>query len=194
MYSKDRSALSLDEAGLLKRLADEYGVDTGAQLYGVYRRTRPDVRPSEILIAIESAGIMGAGSIAIAERKAKQARASAYSYMLTEHMSSRVPGTDYPIGAMHAMDIRYKFDNVASAPAAITQSAEEAADHVQAGKNMSRLWSAFARDGVPRAPGQPAWPAYDLANRATMMIAAQCHVVNDPYPEERLLWETLARD
>ena len=147
--------------------------------------------PSQLLIAIESAGMMGAGSIAIVERKAQQRRAKAYAYVLTEQLSGRVPGTDYPIGAMHAMDIRYKFDNVAQAPTSASQSAEENAAHVQAGKNMSRMWAAFARDGEPRAPGQPEWPAYDLSSRATMMIAAHCHVVNDPYPEERRVWESL---
>jgi len=192
MYSQDKSALSLDEAEVKRRLSAEYGADNGARLYDVYRHSRPDVLPSQILMAIESAGIMGAGSIAIAERKAAQSRAPVFAYVLTEHISARVPGTNYPIGAMHAMDIRYKFDNVGLSPAGRGQSAEEAADHELAAKNMSRLWAAFARTGTPAATGQPAWPAYDLRLRATMMIAARCHVANDPYPEERRVWETLA--
>jgi hypothetical protein len=28
-------------------------------------------------------------------------------------------------------------------------------------------------------------PLHDLKTRATMMIAARCHVANDPYPAER---------
>lgn len=65
---------------------------------------------------------------------------------------------------------------------------EEHADHVLAAKNMSRMWASFARTSQPAAPGQPFWPAYDLDRRATMIIAARCHVANDPYPAEREVW------
>jgi para-nitrobenzyl esterase len=60
-----------------------------------------------------------------------------------------------------------------------------------AAKNMSRMWAAFARTGQPSAAGQPTWSAYDLQARSTMMIAARCHVANDPYPAEREAWSTI---
>ena len=110
-------------------------------------------------------------------------------YMLTDHINATVPGTNYQVGAMHAMDIRLKFDNLATAESRQPSlTAEEHAEHEMAAKNMSRMWAAFARTGQPAAPGQPAWPAYDLQSRATMMIAAQCHVADDPYPAEREVW------
>lgn len=90
------------------------------------------------------------------------------------------------------VDIRLKFDNLAVADARRPPlSAEEAADHAMAAKNMSRLWATFARTSQPAAPGQPEWPAYDLQKRATMMIEARCHVANDPYPGERQVWTEL---
>jgi para-nitrobenzyl esterase len=46
----------------------------------------------------------------------------------------------------------------------------------------------FARSGRPGAKGQPEWPAYTTARRATMEIDARCKVVDDPYKAERETW------
>jgi para-nitrobenzyl esterase len=138
---------------------------------------------------MESAAFAGAGSIAIAERKAVQARAPVFMYMLTDHINATVPDTNYQVGAMHAMDIRLKFDNLAVAESwQASLTPQEHAEHEMAAKNMSHMWAAFARTSQPAASGQPSWPAYDLQTRATMMIAARCHVANDPYPAEREVW------
>ena len=53
---------------------------------------------------------------------------------------------------------------------------------------MSRAWAAFARSGNPSHNEIPTWPAYTPERRATMILNAECKVVNDPYREERLVW------
>ena len=114
-------------------------------------------------------------------------------YTMTDHINATVPGTNFQVGAAHAMDIRLKFDNLVPSEARIRSlTDEERADHALAAKNMSRMWASFARSGQPAAQDQPSWPAYDLQSRATMMIAARCHVANDPYPNERKVWEEIA--
>lgn len=188
MTSPDKSPLILDEATLDARIAKLFGANA-QKLLTTYRRTRPDASPTDIAVAIESAAFAGAGSIAIAERKAVQGRAPVFMYTMTDHINTTVPGTNYQVGAAHAMDIRLKFDNLAPAESRMRSlTEEERADHVLAAKNMSRMWASFARTSQPAAPGQPFWPAYDLDRRATMMIAAHCHVANDPYPAEREVW------
>jgi para-nitrobenzyl esterase len=188
----DKSPLALDEAGLNARIAKIFG-DNAQKLLATYRRTRPDASPTDIAVAIESAAFAGAGSIAIAERKAAQRRAPVFMYTMTDHINSTVPGTNYQVGAAHAMDIRLKFDNLAPSEQRVRSlTQEEYADHALAAKNMSRMWASFARTSQPAAPGQPSWPAYDLNTRATMMIAARCHVANDPYPAEREVWADIA--
>src|SRR6185295_9293417 len=112
MRSPDRSVFSLDEAGLAKRVCERFGANA-QKVLAAYRRGRPDASPSDIAIAIESAGFAGAGSIAIAERKVAQGRAPVFMYMLTDHINATIPGINYQVGAMHAMDIRLKFDNLA---------------------------------------------------------------------------------
>jgi para-nitrobenzyl esterase len=191
MTSPDRAALSLSEEALVKHLAVRFG-EHGARLLAVYRQSRPDASPSDIAVAIESAAFAGAGSIAIAERKASQGLAPVFMYQMTDHINAVVPGTDYAMGAMHAMDIRLKFDNLAAAESmSPSLTPEEHADHEKAAKNMSQMWATFARTSQPVALGQPVWPAYDLRSRQTMYIAANCHVADDPYPTERQIWADL---
>jgi para-nitrobenzyl esterase len=191
MFGGDKSIFALDEAGLGARIGAQFGPNA-PQLLAAYRKSRPDASPSEIAVAIESAAFAGAGSILIAERKAAQSQAPVFAYLLTDHINAAVPGTNYPIGAMHAMDIRLKFDNLAVAEARTPSlTPEERAEHEMAAKNMSRMWAAFARTSQPAAPNQPAWPPYELPTRATMMIEARCHVANDPYAGEREAWAGL---
>lgn len=192
MRSPDKSVFALDEAALVERVTGRFGANA-QKLLSAYRQGRPDATPSEIAVAIESAAFAGAGSITIAERKATQGGAPVFMYMMTDHINATVPGTNYPVGAMHAMDIRLKFNNIASSEARQPSlTPEERADHERAGKNMSGMWAAFARTSQPAAAGQPAWPAYDLKTRATMMIGPRCHVAYDPYPAERLAWADIA--
>jgi para-nitrobenzyl esterase len=188
MSASDKSPFFLDEVGLVARATARFGAN-GPKLLAAYRRDRPDASPTQIAVAMESAAFAGAGSIAIAERKARQGGAPVFMYMLTDHINAVIPGTNYQVGAMHAMDIRLKFDNLAAADSRQPSlTPEEAADHALAAKNMSRMWASFARTGQPAAAGQPDWPAYDLQKRATMMIEARCHIANDPYPSERQVW------
>ena len=64
-------------------------------------------------------------------------------------------------------------------------------DSLRTAENMSQMWSTFARTGKPGAKGQPDWPAYDTNRRATMLINAECKVVDDPFAIEREFWDRL---
>jgi carboxylesterase type B len=48
---------------------------------------------------------------------------------------------------------------------------------------MHGAWVAFAADG------DPGWPRYDLARRATMRFDSASAVVDDPRSLERSLWK-----
>ena len=124
MVSPDKSALSLDEAGLAERIGRLFGTNA-TRLLTEYRRSRPDASPSEVAVAIESAAFAGAGAIAIAERKAAQGQSTRIHVHMTDHINAQVPGTNYQVGAAHAMDIRLKFDNLAPAESRIRSLNEE---------------------------------------------------------------------
>jgi para-nitrobenzyl esterase len=181
----------LTEPALKERLAKEFAGNAGA-IYDAYHESRPDASPSDLYIAITTARMIGIGAMTIAERKYAQHGAAAYMYIFKHENPALVPGTQHKMGTPHAMEIVYKFNNVQPSEGgggglmSITRP-----ESVKAAHNMSEMWSTFARTGRPTAQGQPAWPAYTIEKRATMEIDAESAVVDDPYPLERKLWETI---
>jgi para-nitrobenzyl esterase len=180
---KDVEAFRLDEAGLKARLSGKFG-DKGQALIDAYRSDRPGATPSDVYLAAASFYAMGAGSVLTAERKVAQGRAPVYVYNIAYRSNRKMDGTDIELGAMHASDIPLVFNTVASP----TTLAGDRADRFAAAKNISTLWANFARTGRPSAPGQPAWPAYDLKTRPTMVLDVTCKVVPDRFGAERELW------
>jgi para-nitrobenzyl esterase len=189
---RDPEVFSLTEETLRGRLARELGASADT-VYGTYRKTRPDASPTDLYIAITSANMIGIGAVTIAERKYAQGGAPVFMYIFTHESERIVPGTTHKMGAAHALEIRYKFNLVDQDDAAggADPMAVSGPDSVKTARNMSELWSTFARTGRPAAQGQPAWPAYTKERRATMEIDAQCRVVDPPYAAERRMWEGL---
>lgn len=191
MVSGDREAFALTDAGLRQRLQKELP-EHWERVLEVYRASRPTASPSQIYVAIRSARFSGTGATVIAERKAAEHAAPVFAYRFDYQLERVVPGTGYPLGAMHALDIAFKFDNVDGVPLRDAHNfAGARPQRLEAARNMSGLWASFARDGVPLVSGQPEWPAYDSVRRATMLIDAQCRVVDDPDAAERRLWASL---
>lgn len=184
---RDLEAFRLTEAGLRERLAKEFGPSAG-KVFEVYRKSRPEASPADLYVAISTARAMGAGTELLAERKCAQRGAPVYRYVFTHESSFVIPGTEYKFGAGHAMEIPYKFFN--ARPGGGFQAITSPED-VKAARNMSEMWSTFARTGRPAAKGQPAWPPWTTGDRATMLLDAECKVVHDPWPLERALWEEL---
>ena len=199
MENRNVEVFDLSEASLKERLRKEFGEPAG-EIYDVYHRSRPQASPTDLYTAITTARMIGTGAITIAERKYAQHGAPVYMYIFTHESDFIVPGTRHILGAAHALEIPYKFDNIRPAKAAdngpepsIVRSMMAASDpdSVSAARNMSEMWSTFARTGHPAAKGQPNWPAYDTSKRATMEINATCAVVDDPFRLERELWDRL---
>ena len=191
---KATDLFTLTEDVLKSQLTKDFG-ENAEKILTTYRKGRPDATPSDLYIAITTARAMWLGSIEIAEKKCQQKAAPVYMYMFTHESNLIVPGTSHRLGAAHATEIWYKFDNVdvegpkdAPGPPLIGTDP----DRKRAALNMSEMWATFAKTGHPGAKGQPAWPAYTLRERATMMIDAQCKVEDDPCGQERTLWDSLS--
>jgi len=183
--SNDKAAFSLDEAQLQARLRPELGAAYDG-LVAAYRKDRPEADPSALYFAIQSARIMGLGTLAIAERKAAQRAAPVYYYNLAYRSNLKLPGVGMEAGAMHAIDIALVFDNPVGA--ALLGDRPE---RIQAARHMSQFWTSFARTSRPVADGQPEWRPYTVADRATLVIDADCALVMDRRKTERMAWETL---
>jgi len=199
MESHNTDVFNLSEAALKQRLQTEFG-SHAEDVFTAYRTSRPEASPSDLYIAISTARMIGLGSITIAERKYAQQGAPVYSYVFTHESNRIVPGTQHKVGAAHAMEIAYKFDLIGAAQQAKSGDPEQTATRtmmdsdassVMTAKNMSEMWSTFARTGRPGAKGQPDWIPYKTGQRATMLIDAECKVVDDPWRLEREVWEKL---
>lgn len=190
---KENGVFTLTEDELESRLDKEFGPNA-KKVLATYRKSRPDVSPADLYIAITTARAMWLGSIEIAEKKYEQKSAPVYMYMFTHESNLVVPGTNHRLGAAHATEIWYKVNNVdlespkdPSRPSLIGTDP----DREKTALNMSEMWATFAKTGRPSAKGQSPWPAYTLPRRATMMIDAQCKVEDDPFGQEHVMWDSL---
>ena len=199
MESHNTDVFNLSEAALKQRLQTEFG-SHGDDVFTAYRTSRPEATPTDLYIAISTARMIGLGSITIAERKFAQHGAPVFSYVFTHESNRIVPGTQHKVGAAHAMEIAYKFDLIRPTQQGASGQPEQTATRtmmdtdassVKTAKNMSEMWSTFARTGKPAAKGQPDWIPYDTGQRATMLINAECKLADDPWRLEREVWEKL---
>jgi para-nitrobenzyl esterase len=189
---------SLNYDTLKTRLEKDLGSAADAEtVLTTYRRTRPHASAPDLYTAITTA-------TAIAESKYAQGGAPVYMYMFSHPSNFIIPGTTHTLGAAHATEIPYKFNNIhpvgQESHADVQQPGSDIGmdtmigtdkSREKAAHNMSGMWSSFARTGRPAAVGQPAWPAYTTKTRATMVIDAECKVENDPLEQERRMWENL---
>ena len=58
-------------------------------------------------------------------------------------------------------------------------------------EKMMDAWIAFARTGDPNHSSIPHWPKYDLDHRRTMILGKEFKVVDDPYGNERCVWNEI---
>lgn len=150
-----------------------------ARLVGTYRTTRPEASPGALRSALLGDALFGAGSWALADAHAAQARTATYAY----EFAWRSRALDGRLGATHAVELPFVFDRAHLAalhgPAALLGPDEPPADLAA---RMHGAWVRFARTG------DPGWDRYDTGRRATMRIDAEWTLVDDPRGEERRAW------
>ncbi|BBE16531.1 thermostable carboxylesterase Est50 [Aquipluma nitroreducens] len=191
----DTESFKLDFAGLQAKLEPQYG-DNARKIIEVYRKSRPNASAPDIFVAISSITMMGLGSINIAERKVKQNGAPVYLYNFGYKSENKIPGTDYPMGTPHAMDISFKFNNEVPPKAGEQPRMSFGGNRPErftASHHFAELWTIFARTGKPAAEGVPEWPAYNLVDRPTMRIDSTCEVINNRFKEEVDMWRSIGR-
>jgi para-nitrobenzyl esterase len=159
---------------LPEALASYLGKRT-AEVVATYRAAQPASRADEIAIAVVSDLGIRALSLQMAERKLALGVAPVFVYLF----AWRTPVLGGRLRSCHTLEIPFVFSNLKSAELTGSDPAR-----LKLGERMSRAWIAFARDG------NPGWPAYSTAERATMIFDDACRVEKDPHGAERRVWET----
>jgi para-nitrobenzyl esterase len=174
--SADEAAFSLDEAGLRKRIGEQFGAAADG-LLATYARANPGASPADLYFLIASDERYSAPVMKIAERRAALGKGPVYLYYF--RWQTPLDGGRYR--SPHTIEIPFAFHNLEASP--MTQgvpSAPALADKV------SDAWLAFARTGNPNTPKLPEWRAFDAARRATMVFDDTPMAAEDPIREQRL--------
>ena len=90
---------------------------------------------------------------------------------------------DGKLGATHALEIPFAFDNLDRAGVDVFIGPGDKPQHVA--DTMHQAWIKFINDG------DPGWPAYSLEQRSTMCFDEVSAVINDPDQLEREAWQGL---
>ena len=168
---------TLDDEAIRGRLRAAFG-PAGVSLLADYRSRRPDATPQELWLALSTDGVFRIPAIRLLE--AQLAHAPVWSYLFT----FETPVFGGILRSTHALEIPFVFDTLDRSGAdMLTGTGPERQGIADA---MHRAWIAFARDGDPSHAGLPEWPRYDLDRRATMRFDAECEVLDDPAPADRL--------
>lgn len=176
----DPTVFDLTWDALPERIAHELRVDIEPRsVVEQYRRLYPTYTPVDVFFAATTAARSWRGAVIELEARATQG-APTYAYQL----DFGSPADDGRWGAFHTLDIPLVFRNLDRA-GSLTGTATAAHDVSDA---MSGAFVAFARDGVPRVPGGPAWDRYDLSRRATLVFDDPSRLVDDPRGAERRLF------
>lgn len=172
----DPRLASVDEAAARKQFERELG--EGAETaWHAYRAARPDATPKELVVALHTDAAFRAPAQRLAEaRLARHVDAPTWMYWFTW----RTPAFGGALGACHAVDVPFTFDNLDALGAG--QFTGDGAERAAIAEAYSGAVLAFARDG------DPGWRRYTTADRAVRRFDADDEVLDDPEPGLRELW------
>ncbi|MES2441558.1 MAG: carboxylesterase/lipase family protein [Pseudomonadota bacterium] len=146
---------------------------------GQYRAHFPNDTPETIFYRATTAGRSWPGQVLEADARAAAGAKSTWVYQVDFQSPTRPDR-----GAPHTMDIALAFGTL-GAEGSFTGTGPDAR---RLSAQMMAAFAALARTGRPVAKGVPAWPAYMLPHRATMVFDAASRAVNDPRKWERELF------
>jgi para-nitrobenzyl esterase len=180
----DPAARRLDEAALLRR-CERLVPGHAERAVETYRGARQgrgaEVTPPALWFAIDSDRAFRYPAMRLAELH-RTHQPDTYAYLFTWPS----PFMNGALGACHALELPFVFGTL-SDPMLMNLTGTGAAAHRLA-ERIQEAWISFARSGQPSAD----WPAYDPAQRATMLINDEWEVAHAPLEAERRFWETVS--
>lgn len=158
----------------LSTQTQRYGVPTDEAL-AVYREALPNGSAGDRLTALITDWFFRIPALRLAEAGVVHNQAT-YMY----EFSWRSPLFDGRLGACHALELAFVFDNLGQTEPGGLVGPDAPQEIATA---MHKAWVNFA------TTGDPGWPRYDLTRRATMVFDTPSRLVDDPHAAQRVLWE-----
>ena len=169
------------EAGLRTAIARRVGEARADEVLAMYRADGPAASPFRLQARFDTDEQFRAGAITQLRRRAEQAGAPTWSYYWTA--PSPAYGGRY--GVPHGIDVGPSLHDARGGLNGAT------AESVRLADELASAWIAFAATGDPNNPKTPAWPAYTLPRRATLVLGSdRTQAVDDPRKAFREFWET----
>ncbi|WP_131738125.1 carboxylesterase/lipase family protein [Actinomadura roseirufa] len=156
----------IDEA-TLRASAAAYGLDADPAI-AVYRASRPDARPGDLLSAIVSDWYFRIPAVRSAEARGR----NTWLY--------RFEWASPSLGSGHGVDVPFAFDTL-GAPGVGPRLGEDPPQDVA--DVFHSVWVGFA------TTGDPGWGPYDSDTRTVGLIGDVITPAADPAGSERVLWE-----
>ncbi|MFX1344795.1 MAG: carboxylesterase/lipase family protein [Promethearchaeota archaeon] len=147
-----------------------------------YRELRKT--PRDIVDAILADYTFRIPSIRLAEEQSKYQK-NIYMYLFTWQSPIR----EGKCGAMHALDLPFVFNLLFDRDVGVFPRKTEETQRLS--EQMMDTWIAFARLGNPNHENIPELPPYDKEHRATILFDKEITIEQDPYRNERVLWDDI---
>jgi len=159
--------------------------DRADEVIADYRGERPELNQAQTGMAMSGDVSFRMPAIRMAEALADRG-VPVWMYLAT--VTS--PDLDGRLGAPHAIELPFVFDNLEAAPEFVGNDPRNPA----LANAVQGLWVGFATTGVPAADSAPIWPRYDRTARPTLILDRELSVQDDPYPVSRTTWGSMRFD
>ncbi len=147
----------------------------GDDALALYRANRPGASAGEVLADLSGDWFFRIPALRVAEARPESAT---WVY----EFAWPAPVLEGRLGACHYLEVAFTFDTLRSEGADWLTGPDAPQDLADV---MHRAWVSFM------TTGDPGWPRYTTADRATMVFDATSAVADDPHGDERRLWDGL---
>jgi para-nitrobenzyl esterase len=152
------------------------------QIHATYRDTASDGTPARIRVDMAGDVAFRIPVVRLAEAQVAQGL-PVWMY----RFDWATPAFDGRLGAGHAVELPFTW-NAFDLPFSQLLLGGGGATAQPLATRMHDAWAAFIRAGDPNGAGLPAWPPYEPARRATMILDLSSRVEDDPDAARRAVW------
>ncbi|WP_168371732.1 carboxylesterase/lipase family protein [Sphingomonas sp. Leaf357] len=170
----------MDEAMVRTAITPMVGAPNVDRTMAAYKARRPTDTASQIFASIFTDYGFTHSAQVLAARQAANNGGAVWMYR-TDWQTPVLGGA---LRSPHGIELPFLFDALATSPELVGATPPAAMVRM-----FQHSFATFARTGVPSGGGLPSWPRYETGRRQTMVYDQVPHLVADPDPAIRALWD-----